>query len=149
MLHAILSKLPKPLDLEGLIQRTIELRNKYPPQKLPGRVWRNISSSSVLKTTQDPDALLQQSLQDGERFFHREAMEISRRDALKARRLQLQALALRYRRPAILTGSAIVIAVLGILMRRLGTTSSLQGWDSLFGLRQKAFELWQHALHRA
>lgn len=147
MLHAVLSKLPKPLDLEGLIQRTVELRESFPPQRLPGRVWSRISSSSVLKTTQDPEALLRQTLQDGERYFQQEATEIRRRDAMKARQKQIQALARRYRRPALLTGSAIMVAVLGLLMRRAGGTS-LPGWGLILGLRQKAFEIWQQYMYR-
>lgn len=142
MLHAILSKLPKPLDLEGLIQRTIELRAKYPPNRLPGRVWSRISSSSVLKTTQDPEALLGQTLQDGERYFQQEAAEIRRRDTLKARQQQIQMLARRYQRPALLTGSAIMIAVLGVALRRLGVTS-LPGWNLIFRLQQRALDIWQ------
>lgn len=147
MLHAILSKLPKPLDLEGLIQRTIDLRKLYPPQQLPGRVWSRISSSSVLKTTQDPEALLQQTLQDGERFFAKEAAEIRRRDALKEKREQLQALARRYRRPVLFTGSAVLIAVLGMFVRQLGATPDLSS-SLMLGVRQKALELWQQYFYR-
>lgn len=148
MLHAILSKLPKPLDLEGLIRRTIELREKYPPARLPGRVWKRISSSSVLKTTQDFDALLGQSLEDGERFFQQEAAEIARRDALKARQQQIQALAWRYRRPAALTGGAVLVAVLGILLRRFDAQPSVLGLNMIFGLRQRAFELLQQYVYK-
>lgn len=148
MLHAILSKLPKPLDLEGLIRRTIELRGSYPPQDLPGRVWSSISSSSVLKTTQDPEALIAQTLQDGERFFQKEAAEIRRRDALKAKSKQLQALVVRYKRPALLTGGAVLVAVLGVLMRRTDTSLSTQLWKSLLALEQQAFEIWQRYFYR-
>lgn len=147
MLHAILSKLPKPLDLEGLIQRTIELRRTHPPQRLPGRVWSRISSSSVLKTTQDPEALLRQTLQDGERFFEKEAAEIRRRDALKAKREQLQVIARRYRKPVLFTGSAVLIAVLGMFMRRFGATPALSS-SMILGVRQKALELWQQYFYR-
>lgn len=139
MLHAILSKLPKPLDLEGLIQRTIDLRKQYPPQRLPGRVWSRISSSSVLKTTQDPQALLKQTLQDGERFFRQEAAEIRRKEAMKARLQQVQALYRRHRRPALLTGGAMLVAILGLVMRRTGAAPVLPGLN----LIQRALELWQ------
>lgn len=49
MLHSILSKLPKPLDLEGLISRAILLLDTYPPESLS--TWNKISSKSVLKTS--------------------------------------------------------------------------------------------------
>lgn len=45
----ILSKLPKPLDLEGIISRAIELQERYPPQQL--ETWRRVSRYSVLKST--------------------------------------------------------------------------------------------------
>lgn len=145
MLHATLSKLPKPLDLEGLIQRTIELRERHPPQKLPRRVWSRISSSSVLKTTQDPEALLEQTMQDGERYFHQEAVEIRRKEAMKARLQRAQALYRRYRRPTLLTGSAVLFAILGVLIRRSGATPVLSGLNVI---RQQVFDMWQHYMYR-
>lgn len=52
MLHSILSKLPKPLDLEGLIRRTTDLLKRLPPESLS--TWRRISHISVLKTSRRP-----------------------------------------------------------------------------------------------
>lgn len=149
MLHAILSKLPKPLDLEGLIERTIELRRQHPLHRLPGRVWSRISSSSVLKTTQDPDALLRQTLQDGERYFEKEAAEIRRRDALKAKQQQLRALYRRHRRSALLTGAAVLVAVVGVVMRRFEVAPSMSRLG-LTGdiLRQRLLDLWQQYFYR-
>lgn len=144
MLHATLSKLPKPLDLEGLIQRTIELRTRHPPQRLPGRVWSRISSSSVLKTTQDPEALLKQTLEDGERYFLREAAEIRRREAVKARVKQAQALYRRYRRPTLFMGSAVLFAILGVLITRSDGTAG----STITILRQRAFGMWQHYMYK-
>ncbi|KAL4752352.1 hypothetical protein BDW72DRAFT_171659 [Aspergillus terricola var. indicus] len=51
MLHYTLSKLPQPLDLEGLISRAVQLFRDHPPESLPFGTWRKISSYSVLKTT--------------------------------------------------------------------------------------------------
>ncbi|KAL8934249.1 MAG: hypothetical protein Q9211_005330, partial [Gyalolechia sp. 1 TL-2023] len=51
MLHSILSKLPKPLDLEALITQTTSLYMDFPPERLPFRSWARISPFSVLKTT--------------------------------------------------------------------------------------------------
>ncbi|KAL4741874.1 rab-GTPase-TBC domain-containing protein [Aspergillus similis] len=51
MLHYTLSKLPQPLDLEGLISRAVQLFRDHPPESLPFGAWRKISSYSVLKTT--------------------------------------------------------------------------------------------------
>ncbi|KAL4911286.1 hypothetical protein BDW74DRAFT_142710 [Aspergillus multicolor] len=53
MLHFTLSKLPQPLDLEGLISRAVQLYRDHPPETLPFGAWRKLSSCSVLKTTRD------------------------------------------------------------------------------------------------
>lgn len=125
MLHSILSKLPKPLDLEYLIRRTIELYQQHPPEKLPGRIWAHVSSSSVLKTTHDFHKLSQQSLQDGERWFDREATAIRRRDDLQAKKQRLKAIALRYRRPAAWTSAAVLVAIFAIYSRNTGLPPSI------------------------
>lgn len=54
MLHFTLSKLPCPLDLDGLIQSAVELFNEYPPESLPFGAWKRIPACSVLKTSRDP-----------------------------------------------------------------------------------------------
>ncbi|KAL4997334.1 rab-GTPase-TBC domain-containing protein [Aspergillus recurvatus] len=53
MLHFTLSKLPQPLDLEGLIAGAVQLFRDYPPESLSFGSWRKVSSYSVLKTTRD------------------------------------------------------------------------------------------------
>lgn len=117
ILHSILQKLPKPLDIENLIRRTRTLFERYPPEQLPNRTWRQVSSNSVLKTTRDPQALAMQSLQEGEQFLAKHAAEIRRHDALVETKKRIQALAYRCRRPARWTGAAILIAVLALCMR--------------------------------
>ena len=127
MLYAILSKLPKPLDLEGLISRTEELYRTHPPESLPWRVWSRVSSSSVLKTTRIHDSPSKQTLQDGERFFRKEEAEIRRRELFRARQRQLHVFAQRYRRPLLLTSTAIFVAVISLLIRRSDASSLSQG----------------------
>ncbi|EME47695.1 hypothetical protein DOTSEDRAFT_69597 [Dothistroma septosporum NZE10] len=131
MLHSILSKLPKPLDLEGLISRTQELFKLHPPQKLPQRAWSNISPYSVLKTTRDPQALSKQTLADGEKYFDSQARQIQRQDQRKAVLRRLQALATRYRRPARWTGAAVLVALLALYFGRTGKTINGMRWISL------------------
>ncbi|SMR62729.1 unnamed protein product [Zymoseptoria tritici ST99CH_3D1] len=114
MLHSILSKLPKPLNLESLIQSTRSLFTSHPPSRLPNRVWRNISANSVLKTTQSRSHLATQTLQDGERYFHLHAAEIERVDRMKELRHRVRTLAWKYRRPLKWTGAAIMIAVVAL-----------------------------------
>lgn len=143
MLHSILSKLPKPLDLEGLIRSTRDLFKRYPPEHLPNRVWRRVSSHSVLKTTRDSHALATQTLQDGERLFQKQAAEIRRQDALKYAKQRVQALAYRYRRPVQWTGAAILVAALALHFGRASSGSaSSPGWLlHAYGLRQTAQQL--------
>ncbi|KJX99430.1 hypothetical protein TI39_contig358g00004 [Zymoseptoria brevis] len=114
MLHSILSKLPKPLNLESLLQSTRTLFTSHPPSRLPDRVWRHISANSVLKTTQSRSHLATQTLQDGERYFHLHAAEIERADRMKELRQRVRTLAWKYRRPLKWTGAAVVIAVVAL-----------------------------------
>jgi len=114
MLHSILSKLPKPLKLESLIQRTSELYKQHPPESLPNRAWSRVSANSVLKTTHDPLQLAKQTLADGEVMFERQAAEIRRADDWKRRKLRLRQLSRNYRRPARVAtfGGATIAAVM-------------------------------------
>ncbi|KXT14209.1 hypothetical protein AC579_7552 [Pseudocercospora musae] len=128
MLHSILSKLPKPLHLERLIHRTQTLFTTYPPEQLPNRAWRRVSSYSVLKTTRDPHALSTQTLQEGERLFAKQAAEIQRQHAVKQVRQRMQALAYQYRRPAKWTGTAILVAALALYLGRTTNASVALGY---------------------
>ncbi|KAF2722878.1 hypothetical protein K431DRAFT_319301 [Polychaeton citri CBS 116435] len=112
MLHFTLSKLPQPLDLEGLIASARGLLATYPPDKLPDRAWAKVSSASALKTTRPPALVRQQGLKQGEAWFHRQASEIRWQDATKRMALRSRQLALRYRRPALATSFAVAAAVL-------------------------------------
>ncbi|KAL4793605.1 rab-GTPase-TBC domain-containing protein [Aspergillus venezuelensis] len=53
MLHFTLSKLPQPLDLEGLISKAVQLFHDHPPESLKSGVWKKIPWCSVLKTSRD------------------------------------------------------------------------------------------------
>lgn len=145
MLHSILSKLPKPLDLESLIRRTVELFSQYPPERLPGRTWFRISSNSVLKTTRDFYHLNKQTLQDGERFFVKEAAEIRRQEAFKRKQRQFQALVRRYKRPATWSTAAMFVALVAVYLSRYDLPRASLGLSSAyFGLQQRFIELWHY-----
>ncbi len=107
----ILSKLPKPLDLESLIWKASDMAYTYPPADLPG--WSRLSRYSVLKT-----ALAPESEREAQQHFQAHAKEIA---ATKRRREQLRrvrALALRFRRPAQRAfGIAVLVGVLAIVLR--------------------------------
>lgn len=149
MLHSILSKLPKPLDLDGLISKTQDLFRRCPPERLPHRAWSHISSYSVLKTTRDPHALSRQTFGDGERYFDLQARQIQRKDQIKALHRRFQAIVQRYRRPARWTGAAVLVAVLALYFGRTGGTFSGAGWVSMVhnAQRRAVDHLW-HLLAR-
>ncbi|KAH8155352.1 uncharacterized protein LAJ45_00362 [Morchella importuna] len=76
MLHSILSKLPKPLDLEGLISRANLLLDTYPPESLS--TWSKISPKSVLKTSRISPTSSGKSytLEQAEGLFHAQCREL-------------------------------------------------------------------------
>lgn len=149
MLHSILSKLPKPLDLEGLIGRTQALFKQFPPERLPHWTWMRISAHSVLKTTRDPHDLAQQTLNHGEELFDKQASEVRRQEQFRAFRQRAQALATRYRRPAGWTGAAVFVAVLALYVGRSSPPGSLGDWAVLASvLRQKVVNVAQQLVRR-
>ncbi|OIW32139.1 GTPase-activating protein gyp10 [Coniochaeta ligniaria NRRL 30616] len=112
MLHSILSKLPKPLDLDRLIADAVALTDRYPPETLPA--WRTISAASVLKTARDIDVCAKQTLEEGEAFFERQNREIVWNQRLKVARHLLW----KYRRPVRTLGLAVLVGVVAVLLRR-------------------------------
>lgn len=114
MLHSVLSKLPKPLDLEALISRTIALFKEYPPETLPGWAWSRVSPFSVLKTTRDPSR--RQTLQDGEDLFVMQQLQL-RRVELRERAI---ATIWSYKRTLGSVGLAVAVGLTAIWLRRLG-----------------------------
>ncbi|KAK4231289.1 rab-GTPase-TBC domain-containing protein [Podospora fimiseda] len=109
MLHSVLSKLPKPLDLEGLIRDAGGLMKEFPPEKLPQ--WKRISRWSVLKTGRTG---VKWKLEEGEEFFEKQIKELE----WKEKREKALKLLWAYRRPVKTVGFAVVVGVLAILLRR-------------------------------
>ncbi len=105
MLHSVLCKLPEPLDLEGLICKTVQLFECYPPETLQS--WRSISQWSVLKTTMHLDQAPIQTIEEGEMFFKRQASQLKRAE------LQQHTLETlwRYRRPVGTMGLAVIVGL--------------------------------------
>ena len=119
MLHSILSKLPKPLNIEALIQNTMALFEKHPPETL--RSWRSISSFSVLKTARWQDETARQSLEDGEIYFHKQVKHL---EWLEKRNEVLKTI-WKYRKPAGTIGVAVLVGVLSYWLRRPGPSGVL------------------------
>lgn len=112
MLHSILSKLPKPLNLEALIQNTVGLYNKYPPEKL--RAWSTISNSSVLKTARRQEQVSEQTLEDGEVYFKKQVKEL---EWAEQREKVFKAL-WKYRTPAASIGVAVLVGAFSSYVRK-------------------------------
>ena len=127
MLHSILSKLPKPLDLEGMIKGAAWLMHCFPPETLKG--WNGISRYSVLKTALRPGQIENQTMEDGERFFEKQVNEL-KRDEMKQKVMKQMWM---YRRPAAAVGVAVLVAILAIQIRRSSTLGNmfLPLWRSL------------------
>lgn len=117
MLHSVLSKLPKPLNLEELISETLVLFNAHPPEQLPTRAWARIPYCSVLKTTRRLDWT--QTLVDGERFFEMQALQLRRQELSR----EVLASVWRYRRPVGGIGLAFVVGMVSFWLRKKGLES--------------------------
>ncbi|KAL8859261.1 MAG: hypothetical protein Q9178_004199 [Gyalolechia marmorata] len=117
MLHSVLSKLPKPLDLETLIAQTVSLYQKSPPEKLPYRAWAKISPFSVLKTTRGD--YRQQTLSDGVEYFEMQVAELRRQ------RMREKAMATlwKHRGSAGRVGLAVVVGIAAIWFGKGGVES--------------------------
>lgn len=149
MLHAILSKLPKPLDLDALIASSAALHKAHPPTRLSGLSWYHVSNSSVLKTTRNPHDLARQTLQDGEKFFARHAAEIKTHELRHKQLERARGLAKTYRRPAIAAGGALFAALLALYLRRSGA-APVETFAGLYhaglALQARAFGLMERLL---
>ena len=125
MMYAILSKLPRPLDIESLISRTTSLFAQHPPETLPFGAWRQVSKFSVLKTTRDPDELARQTLEEGELLHAKHAAQIKRQETLRKMSNHTRLLARKYRKPAGALTLAVVVGVLSLWLGRNGNGSSI------------------------
>ncbi|CAD0022588.1 unnamed protein product [Aureobasidium pullulans] len=137
MMYAILSKLPKPLDIESLITRTTLLYSQHPPETLPFRAWRQVSGYSVLKTTRDPNELAKQTLEDGEQLYVKHAAQIERQQALQKAIAQSRLLAYRYRKPAGALTLAVAVGVLSLYIGKSGNGSSVSSSAILLDAKHK------------
>lgn len=121
MLHSILSKLPKPLDIERLIANTVDLFEKHPPERL--KTWYSISSFSVLKTARWQDQTMSQSLEEGEMYFKKQVRELQRAE----QREKVLKVVWKYRRPAGTIGVAVLVGVLSFYLRKSSGPSGFFG----------------------
>lgn len=119
MLHSILSKLPRPLNLEKLIANTVKLFDEHPPETLSA--WRYISKNSVLKTARWFDDSRDQTVEDGEQHFHKQVREMDMAEMRK----KFYASLWKYRRPAATVGMAVLVGVLSVWLRKTSVLQNL------------------------
>ncbi|KAL8788819.1 MAG: hypothetical protein Q9213_001490 [Squamulea squamosa] len=112
MLHSVLSKLPKPLDLEALIAQTVSLYESFPPEELPFRAWAKVSPYSVLKTTRGNWHL--QTLENGLECFEMQVGQLRRQQMRK----EAMATLWKHRWSAGSVSLAILIGVVAIWFGR-------------------------------
>jgi hypothetical protein len=124
MLHSVLSKLPKPLELESLIANTVNLFDKHPPELL--KTWQAISKFSVLKTARWPNQAAKQSLEDGKMYFDEQVKELHWAE----QREKALTTIWKYRRPASTLGLAILVGLISFWLRK---SSLLPGLLGVFG----------------
>ncbi|KAL8725722.1 MAG: hypothetical protein Q9166_007172 [cf. Caloplaca sp. 2 TL-2023] len=127
MLHSVLSKLPKPLDLEALISQTMSLYEKTPPEKLPDRAWSRISPYSVLKTTRGN--YRQQTLSDGVEYLDMQVAQLRRQQMRK----KAMATLWKHRRIAGKFGLAVFVGVVAAWLGKGGFESYTKLWAKVRG----------------
>jgi hypothetical protein len=133
ILHSILSKLPKPLDLEGWISRAIRLLEERPPESLSA--WRRVSRLSVLKTARQKTL----SLTTAEDVFQKQCHELWR---VQKREELLKAM-VKHKKPVVL-GLSVFIGVssiaFGLYAQRNGGVEAFPGlvalWKTIASIRR-------------
>lgn len=117
VMSVVLQKLPKDIDVEDMIEKAMLLFENHPPDALPFRTWSRVSRNSVLKTTMDRQALREQTLEQGQVWFDKQAEEIQRQEARAKMLKSIRKTLCKSRRPAILTLS-VAVCVFALWMGR-------------------------------
>ena len=132
MLHSVLSKLPKPLDLEGLISKALLLLEKYPPEKLS--TWVQISNKSVLKTSRragpfrSKDRPTHPDLRQAEWLLVKQAAEVERKRKLK----EICDQVIKYKPQVLKIGVTVVVGVSAVAIGAyLSKSGGTLGWAEL------------------
>ena len=114
MIHFTLSKLPRPLDIEDLLSRSLKLFRDHPPESLPGSAWNRISSCSVLKTSRDPFEV--HPAEEAVRLFEKQTRQLQR-EQLREKGLKFVWM---HRRTIGSVGLAILVAAASFWVRKKG-----------------------------
>lgn len=115
MLLFKLSKLPQPLDLQALIDTCLQIFGSYPPEQLPGKAWRSISSYSVLKTSREVGDT-QQNLSHARTLFAKQSQQLVREERMAKIMKQVQ----KNRRPIVTICATVLASMLSYYIQRSG-----------------------------
>ncbi|KAL4881250.1 rab-GTPase-TBC domain-containing protein [Aspergillus karnatakaensis] len=126
MLHFTLSKLPQPLDLEGLISRSLQLYHDHPPESLPSGAWRMIPSCSVLKTSRD--IFKPQSMITAVEYFQKQTSKLRSEE----RNEKLAGFLWSHRRTIGTVAIAVFVGAMSIWLRKRGLDSSILSYVDRF-----------------
>ena len=114
MLLFALSKLPQPLDLQALIDRSLDVFRSCPPEQLPGGAWRSVSAASVLKTSEHD--LRMQDLEGARNMFARQSQQLKREELAAGVMKQLN----KNRRPITMAGTTLLVGLLSYYLQKNG-----------------------------
>lgn len=126
MLHSILSKLPKPLDLEAWISRAIHLLERHPPESLS--TWHRVSRVSVLKTSHNSRSY---NLKEAENLFRKQCAELN---SVKRRQDLVKAM-IKHKRPMLFALSVLIgvsSIAFGFYSRKNGGVEALPGFATVY-----------------
>ncbi|PYH79922.1 TBC domain protein [Aspergillus uvarum CBS 121591] len=127
MLHFTLSKLPNPLDLDGLILSAVRLFKDYPPESLPFGAWKQVPSCSVLKTSRG--LVPTHSKDEALRYFKQQTRQLRYEES----REKAVAFLWNHRRTIGSVAVTVLIGAMSIYIRRKGLDSTI--WSYLGRLK--------------
>jgi hypothetical protein len=119
MLQFQLSKMPPNMDFDALIKDAHYLLMKYPSDSL-GAPYRKLPSSSVIRTVSSADDVRHQSVSQARKWWEEEAEYSAMLERRQRMMRKGKILVKKYRGPMSLAGSAVVIALLAVLLARNG-----------------------------
>ncbi|KAL2848083.1 rab-GTPase-TBC domain-containing protein [Aspergillus pseudoustus] len=128
MLHFTLSKLPIPLNLDGLISQAVQLFRDHPPESLPAGVWRRIPRYSVLKTFRDLSK--KQFVETAVDFFYQQTKQLRREESKE----KFVGFLWNHRRTIGSVAVAIFIGAMSIWIRKRGLDNSILSYADRFRL---------------
>ncbi|QMW40413.1 hypothetical protein G4B11_003693 [Aspergillus flavus] len=135
MLHFTLSKLPCPLDLEGLISNAVQLFNDYPPESLPLGAWKKIPQTSVLKSTRDIFA--KQAIGEAIFLFDRQVRQLR----YEERKKKAVDFLWQHRRTIGTVAVTILVGALSVWMRKKGFDTTIWSYFNRFKLAFQSHDL--------